>query len=76
MSSNTVFSTPHYRRSLFSRLTAPIVAMALSAAGLVGIAGVVTNAVPAAAAVSAGGFVGVTPNRLLDTRNFVEGPCV
>ena len=76
MSSNTVFSTPRYSRSLLSRLTAPIVALALSAAGLAGVAGVVATAVPASATVSAGGFVGVTPNRLLDTRNVGQTPCL
>ncbi|CAB4981339.1 MAG: hypothetical protein F2877_01935 [Actinobacteria bacterium] len=76
MSSNTVFSTPRHGHSLFSRLTAPIVALTLSAAGLAGVAGVVATAVPASATVSAGGFVGVTPNRLLDTRNVGETPCL
>ena len=76
MSSNTVFSIPRHSRSLFSRLTAPIVALALSAAGLAGVAGVVATAVPASATVSAGGFVGVTPNRLLDTRNVGQTPCL
>ena len=76
MPRNPVFSASRYSRSLFSRLTAPLVAVALSAAGLIGVAGVVTNATPASATVSAGGFVGVTPNRLLDTRNFGGGGCV
>ena len=75
MSSRSVFG-----RSVFSRVTAPLVVVALSAAGLTGIAagiaGVVATEGRASATVSAGGFVGVTPNRLLDTRETGQGPCV
>ncbi|MEN9594959.1 MAG: hypothetical protein RLY23_1442 [Actinomycetota bacterium] len=62
------------RRPFLTRFTAPLASMLLVASATGGV--LTTTAVPAAAAVSAGGFVGVTPNRLLDTRNFVEGPCV
>ena len=43
---------------------------------LPGIAGVVADAPAAGAATTAGGFVGVTPKRLLDTRNAGNGGCV
>jgi len=50
--------------------------LALSTYGLLGIAGAIATGVPASATVSAGGFVGVTPNRLLDTREIGQQPCV
>ncbi len=62
------------RRPFLTRLTAPLASMLLVASATAGV--LTTNAVPASATVSAGGFVGVTPNRLLDTRNFGQTPCL
>ena len=75
MSSNTLSNVGLLRQRL-SRFTVPVVVLALSTAGLIGVAGVVATEGRASAAVSAGGFVGVTPNRLLDTRETAQGPCV
>lgn len=61
---------PH-RRS--RRLLASFAGLAISFAGL---ATVAVDVMPAAAATTAGGFVGVTPKRLLDTRNAGNGGCV
>jgi len=62
------------RRPFLTRFTAPLASMLLVASATGGV--LTTTAVPAAAAVSAGGFVGVTPNRLLDTRNPGQTPCL
>ena len=75
MSSNTLSNVGSLKQRL-SRFTVPLVVLALSTAGLAGIAEVVATEGPASATVSAGGFVGVTPNRLLDTREIGQQPCV
>ncbi|MSV68018.1 MAG: hypothetical protein F2877_02970, partial [Actinobacteria bacterium] len=62
------------RRPFLTRLTAPLASMLLVASATAGV--LTTTVVPASAAVSAGGFVGVTPNRLLDTRETGQQPCV
>ncbi|MSY07443.1 MAG: hypothetical protein F2723_08875, partial [Actinobacteria bacterium] len=62
------------RRPFLTRLTAPLASMLLVASATAGV--LTTTVVPASAAVSAGGFVGVTPNRLLDTRTVGQTPCL
>ncbi|MFM7271741.1 MAG: hypothetical protein ACKO2C_08955, partial [Actinomycetes bacterium] len=62
------------RRPLSSRLLAPLGAALLAASGLVPV--LASTASPAGAAVSAGGFVGLTPKRVLDTREAGQGGCV